>query len=214
MKLSNNIFSSLVAVSGATFEHVSENFAKHLPYQHPFSTKLNPRDQVAAQLSESVVICETGIFIAKERIASYIAKNGGSADYPVSGEKIALCEWPTNGRIIGIEYYATTGDEDPEDYNTNYFTADTAAAFPGFTLSAIDPKDTTFELPLLEDYTETLTDSNTDTVDVVTPRLSLQARAHGINRLSHPLVIAATLTGTVVDNSALFVNAYFAVPRF
>lgn len=217
MQVNNDRFASKVAVSGGTFEHVSENFAKHLPYQHAFSTKRHPVDQADGVLAQGIVICNDGVFIANERIASYIAKNGGSADYPASGEVIAMCEWPTKARIRDLHVYATTGNEDPEDWNTNYFTEDTAAAFPAFTLSAIDPEDTSFEIPLLEDFTQTFTDDNGvsggDDVDVVTQRLSLQARAFGVNRRRNPLIISATLGGSVVADSALFVYAEFVIPH-
>lgn len=213
MQVNNQTFAEKVAVSGGTFEHVSENFAKHLPYQHAFSTKRHPVDQADGQLAQSQVICNDGVFIANERIASFIAKNGGSADYPASGEVIAMCEWPTKARIIDIRAYATRAENDPEDWNTNYFTEDTAAAFPAFTLSAIDPFDVSFEIPLLQDKTVTFTDDNSDDVDVVTQELSLQALSYGVNRRRHPLIISATLGGSVVADSALFVFATFAIPH-
>lgn len=208
MRINNNIFAAQVAVSGGIYEHVSENFAKHLPYQHPFSTKRHPVDQADGMLSSGCLVCNDGMFIANERIASYIAKNGGSADYPGNGETIAMCEWPTQGRIRDLRYFATTTENDPDSYNTGYFAADTDAAFPSFTLVALDPADPDFRLPLIDTKTETDSASAT----FARPKLSLQALTFGVNRRKNPLIIAAELAGSVVANSGLWVFAEFVVP--
>lgn len=209
MKIVNAKFAPLVAVTGQTYEHVSENFAKHLPYQHAFSTKLHGQDQADGMLGYGSIIACDGYFVTNERIAARVAKSGLAADYPVSGETIAMCEWPTQTRIRDVRVFATTAANDPDSTNTAYFPADTAAAWPAYTLQANDPNDPTFTpIPLMSNYVAT--DSGTDTVPI--PRISLAALSYGINRRRDPLIIECVLAGTVVANSGLFVFCEFVSP--
>lgn len=203
MKILNDKFDKLVATATTRYRHVSENFAKHLRYQHPFSTRRHAQDQADGMLGYGTLVACDGYFFAKERAGSYASKNGTAVAYPASGDIIALCEWPTWGRIHDLHVYASdTGANGTVvgTANTAYFDANTSAAFPAFTLQANDPNDPTFTpIPLRE------------TVGGVT-RLSMAALAYGINKRRDPLIIEAVLGGNVVANSGLVVRAEFAMP--
>lgn len=207
MQIVNGKFDQHVANTGnPRYHHVSEGFAKHLAFPHTFSTKLSPADQSAGMNPSGVVFCVDGIFSAKARNNALKLKNGNVDDYPASGQRIAMCEWPTSARIRGIRVVASKADMDPGEFNTAYFDADTAAAFPAFTLQAADPNDPDFTpIPLL--------DSNTIATDVVVQQLSLAAIAYGVNRRKDPLIIECVLGGNVVANSLLAVYADFVIPH-
>lgn len=216
MQITNGKFDDHVANAGASirYRHVSEGFAKHLAYPHMFSTKLSPADQSGGQNPSGAVFCVDGIFSAKARNAALMAKNGNVSDYPSSGEIIAMCEWPTQARIRNVRFIASQAAMDPGEFNLNYFDADTAAAFPAFTLQANDPNDDDFDpIPLLDTRSTTFTDDNTDEVIVTTQQLSLAAIAYGINRRKDPLIIECVLGGNVVANSLLAVYAEFVIPH-
>lgn len=196
--------------AATAFQNVSSGFAKHLDYNHPFSSRVHAQDQSDGRIPAGVLFANDAYFVANSRASDYQEKNGGALAYPVNGDTIALCEWPTNSRIHGIRAIPTTAAMDPGSFNLEYFPAGTAAAFPAFTLVAMDPNDPGFTpIPLLETVTETLTDSDSDTVDVTRQQISLAALSYGINRRRDPLVIAAVLGGNVVANSGLFVLAEF-----
>jgi hypothetical protein len=208
MKILNDKFAKHVAASGARFRHVSENYAKHLPYQHPFSSRRHAQDQADGMLGYGTIIASDGYFVANERAAQYAAKNGGALAYPASGTTIAICEWPTQTRIRDVRVFATTAAMDPDSANTAYFPADTAAAFPAFTLQAVDPNDPTFTpIPLMSNQVIAV---GSESANI--PRISLAALAFGINRRRDPLVIEAVLGGNVVANSGLFVFCEFVSP--
>jgi hypothetical protein len=217
MKISNSIFAALVAAGGAAapYRHVSEGFAKHLPYQHPFSTKKHPADQADGMMPEGVVICSDNYFFANERNAAVRERNGGVDDFPANGEKIAMGEWPTQSRIRNIRFRATTAALNPgagatTSFNPTYFPGATVAAFPAFTLQANDPTDPSFvPIPLLDN--NVFTDSATNTLNI--PTLSLQAMIYGVNRRAKPLIIECVLGGNVVANSGLAVFAEFVKPH-
>lgn len=211
MQIPNSRFEQHVADSGsARYRHVAEGFAKHLPMPHLFSTKIHPQDQSANMIPAGVVFCNDAVFSAKARNNAVRAKNGGVDDYPQNAERIAMCEWPTEARIRGIRVIAskaTSGsDFNPGSFNLSYFDANTAAAFPAFTLQAMDPNDSTFTpIPLL--------DNNTISAGVVVQQLSLAAIAYGVNKRKDPLIIEAVLGGNVVANSLLAVMAEFVIPH-
>ena len=223
MKINNDRFAPLVAASGAgaPYRHVSEGFAKHLPYQHPYSTKRHPVDQAHGMMPEGVVICSDGYFFANERIAAYQAKNGGAADYPANGEVIALCEWPTYARIRSVLAIPTLATMDPgsgtvDSFNTTYFPTDTVAAFPAFTLRVNDPNDADFvPIPLLDTITTTFNVAapGSGTVDVTRQQLSLAAMIYGFNTRPDPLIIECVLGGNVVANSGLALFCEFVKPH-
>jgi len=211
MQISNSKFEQHVAATGTPrYRHVAEGFAKHLPVEHLFSTKLHPQDQSANMIPAGVVFCNDGVFAAKARNAAVKAKNGGTDDYPASGEIIAMAEWPTSARIRGIRAVvskATAGANfNPLSQNLSYFDANTAAAFPAFTLQANDPNDPTFvPIPLL--------DNLTSGTDAIIPQLSLAAIAYGVNRRNSPLIIECVLGGNVVANSLLAVMVEYVIPH-
>lgn len=211
MDILNANFDQHVANTGTPiYRHVSEGFAKHLAFEHMFSTKRSPADQSGGQNPSGAVFCVDGIFAAKPRNVALKLKNGNVDDYPVNGERIAMCEWPTQARIRGIRVIAsqvTAGAAfNPLSANLDYFDANTAAAFPAFTLRAVDPNDSTFvPIPLL--------DANTLSAGNVIQQLSLAAIAFGINRRANPLIIEALLGGNVVNNSLLAVYAEFVKPH-
>lgn len=210
--IKNALFDKHVALAAASpkFENVSEHMAKHLTKGHPFSTKRWPHDQADGMLGSGIIVANDGYFMANERALAYQEANGGALAYNGSGDVIALCEWPTMGRIRSIRYMATTAAYDPDDVNNAYFPNNTAAAFPSFTLQAVDPNDASFvAIPLLQN--RVFTDSGTDTINF--PELSLAAIAYGVNRRKDPLIIQATLGGSVVANSGLVVWCDFVVPR-
>lgn len=199
MQIVNAKFDKHVAASGdARYRHVSEGFAKHLQAAHPFSTKTSPADQSGGMIPAGVVFCCDGIFAAKPRNAAVKARNGGTDDYPANGEIIAMCEWPTSGRIRNIRAVTSLAAENPLSANTAYFDANTAATFPAFTLRAADPNDPSFTpIPLLD----------------ADGQLSLAAIAFGVNRRKDPLIIECVLGGAVVANSLLAVYAEFVIPH-
>lgn len=212
MQISNSRFEQHVADTGAgvRYRHVSEGFAKHLPMPHMFSTKIHPQDQSANQIPAGVVFCNDGMFSAKARNTALKLKNGNVDDYPANGERIAMCEWPTEARIHNIRVIASKATSgaafNPGSFNLSYFDAATAAAFPAFTLQAMDPNDSTFTpIPLLDD--------NTLSAGNVIQQLSLAALAYGINKRKDPLIIEAVLGGNVVANSMLYVAAEFVIPH-
>lgn len=210
--IKNALFDKHVALAATSpkFENVSEHMAKHLTKGHAFSTKRWPHDQADGMLGSGIIVANDGYFMANERALSYQEANGGVLTYNVSGDVIAMCEWPTMGRIRSIRYMATTAAYDPDSANNAYFPDDTSAAFPAFTLQAVDPNDATFTpIPLL--HNRVFTDSAANTTNV--PELSLAAIAYGVNRRKDPLIIQCTLAGTVVANSGLVVWADFVVPR-
>lgn len=215
MQIVNAKFDQHVANTGSPrYRHVSEGFAKHLAFPHMFSTKLSPADQSGGMIPAGVVFACDGVFSAKARNAALKAKNGGTDDYPLSGEIIAMCEWPTQARIRNIRVVASQAAMDPDSANLSYFDADTAAAFPTFTLRAVDPNDASFvPIPLLDNFSTTYTDSATNTVAVPVRQLSLAAIAFGVNRRKDPLIIEALLGGNVVANSLLAVYAEFVIPH-
>lgn len=215
MQIVNGKFDQHVANTGTPrYHHVSEGFAKHLAYPHTFSTKLSPADQSAGMNPSGVVFCVDGIFSAKARNTALKLKNGNVDDYPASGQRIAMCEWPTSARIRNIRVVASKAAMDPGEFNTAYFDADTAAAFPAFTLQAADPNDAGFTpIPLLDTNSTTLTDSGSDTVVSSVLQLSLAAIAYGVNRRKDPLIIECVLSGNVVANSLLAVYAEFVIPH-
>jgi hypothetical protein len=215
MQIVNAKFEQHVANAGTPrYRHVSEGFAKHLPAPHMFSTKLSPADQSGGQNPAAVVFACDGVFSAKARNTALKLKNGNVDDYPANGEIIAMCEWPTQARIRGIRVVVSKAAMDPDSANLAYFDADTAAAFPAFTLRAVDPNDATFvPIPLLDTNSTTLTDSGADTVAVTFQQLSLAAIAFGVNRRKDPLIIEALLGGAVVANSLLAVYADFVIPH-
>jgi hypothetical protein len=211
MDITNSKFDQHVAASGAPrYRHVSEGFAKLLRPENIFSTKTSPADMSGGQSPSGVVFCVDGLFGAKPRNAALKARNGGVDDYPATGEVIAMCEWPTLSRIRDIRVIAskaTLGAAfNPLSADLDYFDANTAAAFPAFTLRAVDPNDSTFvPIPLLDD--------NTIATGVVVQQLSLAAIAYGINRRKDPLIIEVLLAGAVVPNSLLAVYASFVKPH-
>lgn len=211
MQISGSRFDQHVAATGTPrYRNVSEGFAKHLPYEHPFSTRKHPMDQSANMIPAGVVFCCDGVFAAKPRNAAVMSRNGNVSDLPLSGEIIAMAEWPTYARIRDIRVIAskaTSGaDFNPLSANLDYFDANTAAAFPAFTLRAVDPNDSTFvPIPLL--------DNNTIATGVVVQQLSLAAIAYGKNRRKDPLIIEALLGGNVVANSLLAVYCEFVIPH-
>lgn len=211
MQIVNHRFEQHVANTGTPrYRHVSDGFAKHLPYPHMFSTKNHPQDQSANMYPAGVVFCNDGTFFAKARNAALKLKNGNVDDYPASGEIIALCEWPTESRIHGIRVIAskaTSGaDFNPGSFNLSNFDAATAAAFPAFTLQANDPNDPSFTpIPLL--------DTNTVAAGVLIPQLSLAAQSYGVNKRKDPLIIEAVLGGNVVANSSLCVYVEYVMPH-
>jgi hypothetical protein len=215
MQIVNAKFDQHVANTGdPRYRHVAEGFAKHLEFPHMFSTKLSPADQSGGMIPAGVVFCNDGVFASKPRNAALMAKNGNVSDYPSSGEIIAMSEWPTQARIRGITVVASSATDDPLEANLNYFDADTAAAFPAFTLQANDPNDPDFvPIPLLDTVTTELTDSGTDTVDVTNQRLSLAAIAFGVNRRKNPLIIECVLGGDVVANCLLAVYIDYVIPH-
>lgn len=203
MQITNSRFDQHVAASGtARYRHVSEAFAKHLAAEHPFSTKRHPHDQSDGMIPSGVAFVNDGVFAAKARNAAVREKNGAVDDFPANGEIIAMTEWPTAARIRDVRVVASEAAMDPGSFNTAYFDADTAAAFPAFTLQANDPNDPTFTpIPLL--------DTNADG----TSQLSLAAIAYGVNRRGAPLVIECVLGGAVVNNSLLAVFCEFVIPH-
>jgi hypothetical protein len=211
MQIVNAKFDQHVAASGTPrYRHVSEGFAKHLEYPHLFSTKLSPADQSGGMIPAGVVFCCDGVFAAKARNAALKLKNGGADDYPLNTEVIAMCEWPTQARIHNIRVIASKATSgaafNPLSANLSYFDANTAAAFPAFTLRAADPNDPTFTpIPLL--------DTNEISAGVNVTQLSLAAIAFGVNRRKDPLIIEALLGGNVVANSLLAVYAEFVIPH-
>lgn len=211
MQIPNSSFEQHVANSGAArYRHVAEGFAKHLPFPHMFSTKIHPQDQSANMIPAGVVFCNDGVFSAKARNNALKLKNGNVDDYPANGEIIAMCEWPTAARIRDIRAVVSkataSANFNPGSFNTTYFDANTAAAFPAFTLQANDPNDPTFTpIPLL--------DNLTSGTDAIIPQLSLAAIAYGVNRRDKPLIIECVLGGNVVANSLLAVFAEFVIPH-
>lgn len=203
MKILNDKFDKLVATATTRYRHVSENFAKHLRYQHPFSSRKHAQDQADGMLGYGTLVAVDGYFMAKERAAQYAAKNGTAVAYPASGDIIPLCEWPTWGRIHDLHVYTTDTTANGTvvgSFNTAYFDANTSAAFPAFTLQANDPNDSTFTpIPLRETVA-----TNT--------RLSFAALSYGINKRRDPLIIECVLGGNVVANSGIVVRAEFAMP--
>lgn len=211
MDISNSRFDALVANTGTPrYRHVSEGFAKHLSFPHMFSTKMSPADQSGGMNPSGVAFCVDGIFSAKARNLALKAKNGNVDDYPASTEIIAMSEWPTQSRIRNIRFVASkataSANFNPGSFNTTYFDANTAAAFPAFTLQANDPNDSTFTpIPLLDLFT--------NGTDAVIPQLSLAALAYGFNRRKDPLIIECVLGGNVVANSFLAVFCEFIKPH-
>jgi len=217
MQISNSRFEQHVAASGTPrYRHVSEGFAKHLPYQHPYSTRFNPQDQSDGMIPSGVCFVVDGVFAAKARNAAFKAKNGGADDFPANGERIAMIEWPTSARIRDIRIIASTAAMNPGSFNLNYFDADTAAAFPTFTLQAMDPNDSSFTpIPLLDTVSTTVNveSPGSGTVIITRQQLSLAALAYGVNRRKDPLIIEAVLGGNVVNNSLLYVAGEFVIPH-
>lgn len=199
MQISNSKFEQHVAASGTPrYRHVAEGFAKHLPVEHLFSTKLHPQDQSANMIPAGVVFCNDGVFSAKARNAALKAKNGGTDDYPASGEIIAMAEWPTSARIRRVTVKASVSTQNPLSANLSYFDANTAANFPAYTLQANDPNDPTFvPFPLLD----------------ADGAISLAAIAYGVNRRNSPLIIECVLGGNVVANSLLAVMVEYVIPH-
>lgn len=201
MQITNSRFDQHVAASGsARYRHVSEGFAKHLEFPHPFSTKLSPADQSGGMIPAGVVFCCDGVFSAKARATAVRTKAGGTGSlvYPASGERIAMAEWPTYARIRGVRMKRSLATQNPLSANLNYFDANTAADFPAVTLQAVDPNDASFTpIPLLD----------------ADGFLSLAAIAYGVNRRANPLIIEAVLGGNVVANSLLAVNCEFVIPH-
>lgn len=210
MQIPNTRFEHHVANTGtARYRHVSEAFAKHLPPEHMFSTKRHPGDQSANMIPSGVAFVVDGVFAAKARNAAVMAKNGNVSDLPANGERIAMCEWPTSARIRDVRTIVSTAALDPGSFNTAYFDADTAAAFPAFTLQATDPNDPTFTpIPLLDTVTVAV-----GTESFTRQQLSLAAIAYGVNRRKDPLIIEAVLGGNVVANSLLAVFTEFVIPH-
>lgn len=181
-----------------TFAQVSEGYAKHLDYKHPLSTRAHPADQSGGMNPAGNVVCVDGIYGANPRLAAAKSRDA-AAVHPINGAKIALAEWPTYGRIRSIKVRASKAAEVTTGANPDYFSGAAAAAFPAYTLHAVDPNDPTFTpIPLL----------NAD------GELSLQAIAFGCNYRKDPLVIQATLGGAVVADSLLAVFCEFVVPFY
>lgn len=204
MQINNSVFAGMVGAvvaSGVRYTQIAEGFAKHLPYTHSHTSQNHAKDQSSGMIPAGVVFCVDGIYGAKPRNAALMKRNGGVSDHPANGERIAMAEWPTQARIRNVRVVASQATFNPGSVNPDYFSPNTAAAFPAFTLQAVDPLDPSFVVPLLD----------TDADGVKT--LSLAAIAFGVNRRKHPLIIEAVLGGAVVDNSLLAVYCEFVIPH-